>query len=112
MQEAGIEIPDGYVQVSEFNPGDGYRCMRSLIDLANPPDAVVCANDQIAAGALRAICDSGLRCPEDIMLIGVDNSEITIVTSPTLSSFELPLYEMGQYAARGLLNQLVDEVCS
>jgi LacI family transcriptional regulator len=56
--------------------------MLKLLDLAEPPTAVFAASDGMAAGALRAIHDRGLRVPDEIALIGYDDLPLAAYTSP------------------------------
>ena len=60
--------------------------MTALVDAPDPPDAVFCFNDQLALGALRAAADRGLRVPEDVAVIGFDDTEDGRFSTPTLST--------------------------
>jgi LacI family transcriptional regulator len=62
----------------------------------------------MAAGALAAIREAGLRVPEDIAVVGFDDSPIAALTSPTLTTVRQPIYRLGAEAARLLIDQLQD----
>jgi DNA-binding LacI/PurR family transcriptional regulator len=60
----------------------------------------------MAAGAMYAIFDAGLRVPQDVALVGYDNREVARIFRPSLTTVTLPLYGMGQASARILLDML------
>ena len=70
------------------------------------PTAIVTGNDLIALGVLQAIREAGLRCPEDISVIGFDDLELSDMTDPPLTTVHQPGYEMGVAAATILLKRL------
>ncbi len=109
MKELGFEISAGYYQVSDFDSGSGYQCAQKLLSLSDRPEAIFCVNDRVAAGAVMAIKDAGLRCPEDVAVIGSDDDEICRVTSPKITTFRLPLYQMGEEAARIMLSSFAED---
>lgn len=86
-----------------WDTADGYRLMLELLDDPTPPTAVFASNDRIAIGALHAICDRGLRVPEDISLIGVDDIEISEHLNPPLTTIRQPVEQLAQYAVAMLL---------
>jgi DNA-binding LacI/PurR family transcriptional regulator len=60
--------------------------MASLLDLPEPPDAVFCFNDLLAIGALHAAAERGLRVPEDIAIVGFDDTEESAFSNPSLTA--------------------------
>ena len=76
----------------------GYLGALRLLERAPEITAICCANDIIAIGALRACNEKGLRVPEDISIIGVNDIENTQYTNPMLTTVRVPLKEMGQTA--------------
>jgi DNA-binding LacI/PurR family transcriptional regulator len=74
--------------------------------LPTRPTAVVASNDLIALGALAAIREAGLRCPEDISLVGFDDLEISEFTNPPLTTVAQPGYQMGAKGVTLLLKRL------
>jgi DNA-binding LacI/PurR family transcriptional regulator len=77
MGEAGIKIPDGYHVRREYSREWGHLATERLFQVAAPPTALFCGNDVVAAGALRYLNESGLRCPEDVSVIGYSDSELS-----------------------------------
>jgi len=81
-----------------------YFAMKSLIEKDNMPEAIFCFNDPVALGALRAIKEADLKCPDDVALVGFSETEIAALID--LTSVEQPTFEMGETAARLLLKQI------
>ncbi len=109
LTAAGLPIEDDIIRRGNWNVPGGYKAMQDILALPNIPPAVVAANDQMAFGAIRAIQDHGLRVPEDIAIVGYDDDEFAKVSNPTITTVNLPLFEMGQVAATNLLKQLNGE---
>jgi len=103
LAAAAIEAPNCYVRVGDWTIESGRRAMGQLIDTDRPPTAVFCSNDHMAIGALEAARDRGLDVPGDISLIGFDDSEISHLASPKLTTFRQPLDQIGQLAATEVL---------
>lgn len=80
-----------------------------LLDQPDPPTAVFCSNDILAFGAIRAALDRGLRVPEDVSIVGFDDSPMAAITNPRLTTISQPAYEMG-YRACEMLCALIDDV--
>ncbi|MAX25934.1 MAG: hypothetical protein CMJ19_15660 [Phycisphaeraceae bacterium] len=86
---------------------EGYFGTRYIFEHADTkPDALVGYNDLAIAGALRYLTEAGFKCPQDCMLIGVDDSEFCTTSTPTLSTISQPLEAMGQQAATMLLQMI------
>lgn len=84
----------------------GYIAMQSLIVKNDIPEAIFCFNDPTALGALKAIKEAGLKCPEDIALVGFSETEVAQLVEPALTSVEQPTFEMGETATRLLIAQI------
>jgi DNA-binding LacI/PurR family transcriptional regulator len=90
----------------DFSEESGARAMVELLDRVPELDAVFAASDLMAAGALRALKAAGRRVPDDVALIGFDDSDAARLTDPQLTSVRQPLEEIGRSLARLLLTQL------
>ncbi len=73
-------------------------------------DAIVCANDSLAFGALKAIIQSGLRIPEDIALVGNNNDTMTEYVQPMLTTISQPKADMGRMAINLLMKKIEKNV--
>ena len=83
----------------EFNPQSGYKMMSELLRGKVRPTAVFAASDAIAVGAMKAIKEEGLRIPEDISIISINDNEMSKYTEPPLTTMRAPYYEMGEHGA-------------
>ena len=95
----GIAFDETLVAPGDFVEDGGERAMHSLLERGGDFSAVFVANDQSAAGALKALRDAGKRVPEDVSVIGFDDTLIAHYLSPTLPTVRQPFDEMGQAAA-------------
>lgn len=74
------------VETGWFTRHDGYQATRRLAASGARPDALFCFNDLLALGALRALADLGLACPEDVAVVGIDNIEDGAYSVPSLTT--------------------------
>jgi LacI family transcriptional regulator len=98
-------IPDLIIQ-TDFVEEAGFEGMTRLLGLPEPPTAVFCANDILAIGALKAAQHMGVRVPDDVSIMGMDDIHAADTTFPTLSTLAKPKYDIGQKAAELLLRRL------
>lgn len=82
--EAGL--PEIVAPALRYLHRDGAEAMAGLLALTEPPDAVFCFNDMLALGAIRAAADRGYRVPDDIAVVGFDNTEHSAYSVPSLST--------------------------
>ncbi|MCR5215969.1 MAG: LacI family DNA-binding transcriptional regulator [Lachnospiraceae bacterium] len=102
-KEHGIEYQD-YLYIDRFSSRSGYDMARKLIHQCQVnhrplPSAIMAASDPIAMGAMRALQDAGYSIPEDISIVGFDDTEGSAYTRPALSTIHTPAYHMGEYGA-------------
>ncbi len=89
----------GLVAYGDFSEAGGHAAMRELLDRDREIDAVFAASDLMAAGALRALREAGLRVPQDVALIGFEDAPVAIQTVPGLTTVHQPVEEMGRRMA-------------
>jgi LacI family transcriptional regulator len=94
------------VEAGDFSPNSGYNAMARLLGRGILPDGLFAANDQMAVGALQALVERGLRVPEDVKVIGFDDTFVASIVSPALSTVHVPKYRMGTGAAEQLLRRI------
>jgi DNA-binding LacI/PurR family transcriptional regulator len=92
-----------------WGPTDGYQLTSELLQGEEIPTAIFASNDRVAIGALHAITDQGLRVPEDISLVGVDDIEISEHLNPPLTTIHQPLDHLSQQAVEMLIGLIRDE---
>jgi LacI family transcriptional regulator len=82
----GLPYRPDYVAYGDFFLASGYDATRRLLDLAEPPDAIFAAGDEMAIGAMHAITDAGLSVPGDIAVVGFDDIESASLVRPGLTT--------------------------
>ncbi len=106
MKKHKLTIDNSTIVEAGIFSDKGYEVMQTLIDTNNLPDAIFCFNDPTALGALKAIKEAGIRCPEDVALVGFSETEIAQLVEPPLTSIQQPTFELGETAAKLLLEQI------
>ncbi|MFC5086980.1 substrate-binding domain-containing protein [Microvirga arabica] len=106
LVDAGLELPEWRIAETTFSVAGGRAGMAQLLAAAAPPTAVVCGNDIMAVGALFEAQSRGLRVPEDISIVGIDNLEISAHLSPALTTVHLPTAQLGAQAGELLIDAL------
>ncbi len=89
-----------------FTEEAGYRAAVALLDADTTSTAIVAGNDLIALGAYLALHQRGLRCPEDVSVVGFNDMPFLDRQRPALTSVRIPQYEIGTEAARLLLERI------
>lgn len=106
LREVGEEIDMRFVQTIEPTVEDALRCVTPMLSLRDRPTALFCTNDTIAIGAMKAVLRAGLRIPEDIAIVGFDDSEISRLVEPELTTVHVDTVRMGQIAAEELIAKI------
>ncbi|MEA3308427.1 MAG: LacI family DNA-binding transcriptional regulator [Chloroflexota bacterium] len=106
LQQHHIPVENELIVKCPYGQEHGWRSMKQLLDLDDPPTAIFAANDILAIGALQAIRDAGLRVPQDISLVGMDDIYAVSVTTPSLTTVAKEKYELGCQAATFLLERI------
>ena len=94
----------GLEAIGDFTQEGGTRAMERLLKARPDIDAVFAASDLMAAGALQALAAAGRRVPEDVAVVGFDDSPIATTVRPNLTSVRQPIEEMGHEMARLLID--------
>ncbi|MGR8981874.1 MAG: LacI family DNA-binding transcriptional regulator [Gammaproteobacteria bacterium] len=110
MVENGLPL-DPSLQPSPVsgNPRKGYVQMQKLLVLPEPPTAVFAVSDRAAFGAMEAIKDAGLSCPDDISVVGIDDVRDSAYSTPPLTTFKVTKYDLGRAAVAILHNLILDK---
>jgi DNA-binding LacI/PurR family transcriptional regulator len=106
LQAAGLGAEAEVVAPGDFTYEGGAAAMSRLLDTNPEVDAVFCASDLMAAGALGILLARGRRVPEDVALVGYDDSPIAATTRPPLTSVRQPIEEMGPEGVHLLLDAI------
>ncbi len=104
LAAAGVPFDPALVAEAPPDVPGGYQSASRLLDLPDRPTALFCFNDATAMGAYRAAAERQLGIPEDLSIVGFDNSELIAANlSPGLTTVALPHYEMGAWAVDTLV---------
>jgi LacI family transcriptional regulator len=104
----GLAVPAEHVREGDYYPASGDASMRALLDLPEPPTAVVAASDLMAAGALQAASERGCRVPEDVSVVGFDDIQIAGLLRPALTTIRQDKQGLGRTAAEALVRLITD----
>jgi LacI family transcriptional regulator len=107
LAAAGLPHDPSLTRVGGWLRDGGREAMLSLMATEPRPDAVFCANDLMAIGAMDAARELGLRIPEDVALAGFDDIEAAALLTPPLTTVINPAYEIGEAAGRFILDRMV-----
>jgi DNA-binding LacI/PurR family transcriptional regulator len=109
LRAAGVHAGRRLVEEGDFGEGSGGRAMRTLLERRADLDAVFAASDLMAAGALKVLRAAGRRVPDDVAVVGFDDSAVARLSDPQLTSVAQPVEEMGRQMTRLLLARIAGE---
>lgn len=106
MADYGLPIPPSYIRMTNPVLDDAVEVATSLLSAKDRPTAIFGANDIIAAGIMKAAIRLHLRVPEDVAVVGCDDSRLCNVLEPELTSIHISCHEMGMLSADMLVSSL------
>jgi LacI family transcriptional regulator len=106
MQAAKHKVPSELMVRGDWTRRGGQAAMRQLMALPQRPDAVFCANDLMAIGALDVAHELGLEVPQDLAIVGFDDVDAATIVSPPLTTVSNPAYESGSAAGDLLMSRV------
>jgi DNA-binding LacI/PurR family transcriptional regulator len=110
MAEYGVGVDEALVvPTTWFHRSDGYLAAQHLLASGPPPEGMFCFNDLIAHGALRALAEAGVRCPDDVAVVGIDDIEENQYTVPSLTSIAPDKVQLAQHAVNLLVRRIDGE---
>ena len=106
--KAGLSLPDEKIHTGSFIVDSGREFMQEILASGKPlPEAIFALNDVTAFGAMACLRDAGLSVPKDIAVVGFDNCEASALVG--LTTVDVPLLDMGRYAAKMAFDAMDDE---
>jgi LacI family transcriptional regulator len=106
MEEAGIPVECDLVVQGDHSFESGVKCGEQLLSLSVPPTAVFANNDDMAAGVMHSAYRRGMKLPENLSVVGFDDSEVARTIWPQLTTVHQPLIEMAEAATEKLVQML------
>jgi len=112
LRARGLAFRDEYVAYGDFYVESGQQAMNRLLDLDEPPTAVVCASDLMALGAIRAVAERGLSVPRDVSIVGFDDIQLAGHVQPPLTTLRQDKARLGAEAGRALTRLMAADVAA
>ena len=106
LKECSLPVDNSIIKYVNANKEDGYRVAKSILKMANPPDAMLTTNGLLAVGALQAISDSNKNIPDDIAFASFDETPWTTILKPSITVVKQPTHEIGKLATELLIQRV------
>lgn len=106
LAKAGSLVPEGYVETGDFTIASGYQSMEALHQKNPDVDGVVCATDEIAAGAMKYLRERGIIIGRDVLLTGQGDSVLAANVSPSLTTIRFYYEKCGEESASMILERI------
>ncbi len=108
LKEFSLALNLNYVAIGKGTEKGSYKAMKEIINNSKDdlPTAVFAGTDLMASYAIKAIQDKGLSVPEDISVIGYDNTSLAKYSSPSISSVDVPIGKISEFAVENLINMI------
>ncbi|MEV4641493.1 LacI family DNA-binding transcriptional regulator [Actinoplanes sp. NPDC049548] len=108
LADVGLLTDPTLVRSAEPTTQFGHQAAGEMLDMPDPPTAIVCFNDKVAVGVFAAASERGLKVPGDLSVTGFDDIDLAKATTPPLTTVRQPLEEMGRIAV-GLMIRLLEQ---
>lgn len=106
LSSAGIRLRRQNIRETAFTTEEGFAATKKLLALRPRPTAIFATSDLLASGALAALREEGLRCPDDVSIVGFDDLDFASLSEPSLTTVYQPGYQMGVMACTLLLSRV------
>lgn len=106
LRRAGIAYDESLVVDGDFTFASGVMAARTLLDRRQPPTAIFAANDDMACGVMREAYERGLSIPRDLSVCGLDDTPVSQLISPGLTTVRQPCREIGCLAVESVLQSI------
>ena len=101
----GLKLAPKLIVEGAYSFESGVACAETLLSRKPRPTAIFASNDEMAAGVYKVAYAQGLRIPEDLSVVGYDDSPLAMRLSPSLTTVHLPIRDMGRKAAEKLIGK-------
>lgn len=106
LRDNNIEVDQELIRHSTLSEEDVVKQVNELLALPNPPDAIFAINDPAAIQAMLVLKEKGIKIPDEVAVIGFTNEPASALIEPSLTTLAQPTYQMGQIAAKHVLEQI------
>ncbi len=108
----GIAPDESLVMHGEADHESGCVCAKKLLEAENRPDAIICSNDRMALGVLRTARAMGICVPQELGIVCCDNTVVTELARPDITSIDVDTFELGLQVAEILINRIENAAAS
>lgn len=112
LQEFGISFDPGLVHMTGYDFESGYRSLKEFLSLLRDFDAIICSNDSVAAGVLQALRECNISVPEQVSVMGYDNSVFSTIVRPQLTTIHQDPEALGSGAVDALVRRMAHDQVS
>ncbi|MGZ8882219.1 MAG: LacI family DNA-binding transcriptional regulator [Nitrososphaeraceae archaeon] len=109
LNENNIPRNDDFIKIKDFKKRSGIVFANELLENKNKPEAIFVANLELTLGAILSIKSLGLKIPDDIAVIGFDDSDWAQILEPPLTTISQPVYDLGTTAAEMLIKNIEND---
>ncbi len=109
LKDGGVEFDSDLILRKSLTRKSGYQGFLELVELEAPPEAIFAANDLLAVGAVEAVKMGGYLIPQDIAVLGFEDTIVTSIIDPPLTTVAQPMYQLGERAAEKLFSLITEE---
>lgn len=107
--EKNMTFDDSLVAIGDYTYDSGIQAVNTLMNVDNPPSAIFAGTDEMALGVIHGLQDEGKKVPEDVEVIGFDNTRLATMVRPTLTTVVQPMYDIGAVSMRLLTKYMNKE---
>jgi DNA-binding LacI/PurR family transcriptional regulator len=109
LLEADVHLNEQWLKVCDYKVEDGKRKALELLQEDNPPSAIFACNDMLAVGALQAAKEMKMDLPNELSIISFDNTILSTVTNPLLTTIAQPIEQMGKLAVDLIVESIKED---
>ena len=109
LAEFGVPYSVDLIAEGDFTPNSGYMMAKELMIRNRGLTAIFAANDQMAVGAIKAVRSEGRTIPDEFAVTGIDNLSVSSMIEPSLTTVNVPTYQMGRMAVKMLADPDIKE---
>jgi LacI family transcriptional regulator len=106
LEDLGAPLQKEYVFQGGYNFDSGVACGTALLSLPEPPTAIFAGNDETAGGVYRAAYLKNVRIPDELTVVGYDDSPLASILCPSLTTMHQPIFEIGRRAAERVISKV------
>jgi LacI family transcriptional regulator len=109
MHLAGYEVDSDLFVEGNLTSNGGFQATKRLLSIPDPPDAIICINDETAFGVLHAVHESGLHVGEDLGVAGFDGVQISRHSEPPLTTLDIPVSDIAWQLVKMLMAEIAHQ---